>query len=89
MRCEHCRFFLPGHGLDCLDEHFHPTDGPPEYEPRETDHGACARIIHGNASGCYYSKVSNEPAIVTDGSGYAAQLRVLPSFGCVLFEVKP
>ena len=57
-------------------------------DTRETDHHACARIIHGNGSQSRgdFAKVNAEPAVVTDGSGYAARLRVLPTFGCALHE---
>lgn len=32
---------------------------------------------------------NKEPAAVLDGSGYAARLVVLPSFGCILHEDRP
>jgi hypothetical protein len=57
-------------------------------------HRVCARIIHGNSSELDENGVeaeersANELAVVTDGSGYAAVLRVLPEFGCVLHETK-
>jgi hypothetical protein len=57
----------------------------------ESEHHACARIIHGNR---YISEFGEavkrfaEPAVVTDGSGFAARLMVLPTFGCALHEPK-
>lgn len=75
--CQTCRFFgAPMGVLAWIDD-----------EERETEHHACARIVHGN-DGCRFPHVANEPAIVTDGSGFAARLRVLPSFGCALHEEK-
>jgi hypothetical protein len=58
----------------------------------ETAHHACARIIHGNGDAKYklpFAQLNAEPALVTDGSGYSARLKVLPTFGCVLHEEKP
>jgi hypothetical protein len=49
-----------------------------------TEHRRCARIIHGNGHDLMLSTVLAEPALVTDGSGYAARLIVLPTFGCAL-----
>lgn len=54
----------------------------------ETMHHTCARIIHGNGDAQGNPATRNEPALVVDGSGFAARLIVLPSFGCVLHEVK-
>ena len=33
-------------------------------------------------------ELATDAAVVTDGSGYAARLRVLPTFGCTLHEPK-
>lgn len=92
MNCESCRFFL------ALDEESNDGDGyiygaavtfwDSENERSESSkHGTCVRIIHGNKDSRNESAI-HEPAVVTDGSGYAAALRVLPSFGCVLWEEK-
>ncbi len=78
--CSTCRFFGARGGVEIWDDEYDGGD------LRETDHHACARIIHGNGQQRDYRKVNSEPAIVTDGSGYAARLRVLPSFGCALHE---
>jgi len=60
-----------------------------EYEPVETEHGTCTRIVHGNNwKSTHEAATATEPAAVVDGSGYAARLVVLPSFGCVLHEEK-
>lgn len=80
--CATCKFF---------GDHA-PLDVPIDVEPwfKDTDHHRCVRIIHGNRGGAHVDHadggVSAEPAVVTDGSGYAASLRVLPTFGCVLHE---
>lgn len=83
MTCATCRFF----GARAPLAHFSgfPDDRPDDFLGRESEHHYCARIIHGNAGGLGPT-VLQEPAVVTDGSGYAARLRVLPSFGCVLHE---
>lgn len=59
-------------------------------EPFEefSEHRRCVRIIHGNRNMRPSNEVFAEPAVVTDGSGYAASLCVLPTFGCVLHEEK-
>lgn len=51
-------------------------------------HHSCTRIIHGNGDGYSYRRLSKELACVVDGSGYAARLIVLPTFGCILHEEK-
>lgn len=82
-QCSSCRFFgAPGGGVSIWDDSADEGRG----DTRETDHHACARIIHGNKGRGAFAEVNAEPAIVTDGSGYAARLRVLPTFGCALHE---
>lgn len=49
----------------------------------------CVRVIHGNHYEVDDNIAEKELAIVTDGSGYAARLLVLPTFGCVLHEPHP
>lgn len=49
----------------------------------------CTRIIHGNRDTWAYEGTEQQPAVVVDGSGYAARLLVLPTFGCVLHEPVP
>jgi hypothetical protein len=80
--CSTCRFFG---GPASIDAGCGEGD---DYYERESGHHACVRIIHGNASGGVDVSLLNEKAVVTDGSGYAAKLRVLPTFGCALHEVK-
>lgn len=46
----------------------------------------CLKIIHGNGSPA--SAAETTPAYVADGSGYAATLFTLATFGCSLFETK-
>lgn len=52
----------------------------------ETEHRTCVRILHGNGGDLKYRLAAAEPALVVDGSGYAARLVVLPTFGCMLHE---
>lgn len=49
-------------------------------------HYSCVKIVHGNPSGDTPNE--HDLAAVLDGSGYAARLVVLPTFGCVLHESK-
>lgn len=83
--CQTCRFFGARMGIEAWDEDYEGPCG--RGDTRETDRHACARIIHGN-DGKRFPTIKDEPAVVTDGSGYAARLRVLPTFGCVLHEPK-
>jgi hypothetical protein len=77
--CATCRFWSPArNGLTWFDDDDYDSE-------RESEHHNCVRIVHGND----YGKVkgaAGELAVVTDGSGYAASLRTLPTFGCVLHE---
>lgn len=81
--CSTCRFFGVRMGIDAWDDDYVTSFGSGGM--RETEHHACARIIHGN-DGRPFPAIKDEPAIVTDRSGYAARLRVLPTFGCALHE---
>lgn len=66
---------------------YYNWDCPDDEEPdHETEHRSCVRIIHGNADSSSETQSASEPAVVIDGSGYAARLIVLPTFGCVLHE---
>ena len=78
--CGTCRFFGHNSGDSYFDD-----DGRGDEVTLE--HNRCARIIHGNANYAALRKSAKEPAYVSDGSGYAARLNVLPTFGCVLHEV--
>jgi len=77
--CETCRFFGSQMGVSFWDDDSGDTV--------ESEHRACARIIHGNGYKPERPPLT-ELAVVTDGSGYSARLRVLPTFGCVLHESK-
>lgn len=77
--CETCRFFGTGMGVSYWDDD--------KGDMVETEHRACARIIHGNGFQPERAPLK-ELAVVTDGSGYSARLQVLPTFGCVLHESK-
>jgi hypothetical protein len=57
-------------------------------EERASGHHECLRVLHGNAGGRETFERFEQPAVVVDGSGYVARLRVLPTFGCVLWESK-
>ncbi len=78
--CETCKFMAAPRGLIQYGD-----DGS---EGVVSKHRSCARIIHGNGDARNSPETLDEPAIVTDGSGYAARLLVLPTFGCVLHEEK-
>lgn len=81
--CATCRFMAEPRGLEIF--------GETEAEDTVTEHRSCVRVIHGNGDSRHeaMSKSAREPALVIDGSGYAARLIVLPTFGCVLHEAKP
>ena len=65
------------------------SDGESQDEDGESEHRYCARIEHGNGGTAKQAKrLASDPAVVSDGSGYAARLRVLPTFGCALHEAK-
>lgn len=60
-------------------------------DTERSSHGTCVRIVHGNGyreDTPPWPAVKQAPAVVIDGSGYAARLLVLPSFGCTLHEEK-
>lgn len=79
-RCETCRFMAADRGGLLL---YDPkTD---DWEP--SNYHTCVRVIHGNAEP-FRTEAPDVPALVVDGSGYAARLVVLPTFGCVLHEAK-
>lgn len=76
MRCETCRF-MAGPREDAF----------PAYGQSSNKHRTCVRVIHAN--GTYDGELgppSKAPAVVLDGSGYAARFAVLSTFGCVLHE---
>lgn len=79
MTCSTCRFL----GAPAPLTHWADDDDT----VRESAHHRCVRIIHGNGDAAGPQSLT-EPAVVTDGSGYAASLRVLPTFGCSLWEGK-
>ena len=76
--CATCRFFGSAAPLDWYDD---------AEEEHASEHHYCARVQHGNGGSAYQREtLAKDAAVVTDGSGYAARLRVLPTFGCVLHE---
>lgn len=74
-RCENCKHFGDRDPISYFDE-----DG----NEHESKHHMCLRIPQGNSSTTH--ETLHEPAVVTDGSGYIAVLRVLAHFSCDLFE---
>lgn len=83
--CETCRFMAAPR-----DDDFPRASGP--MNGTAWVGGTCTRIIHANGSWEPPSDADpalwgpNQPAVVLDGSGYAARLVVLPTFGCNLWE---
>lgn len=78
--CATCRFMAEPRGIDYIGDNVE--------DDRTSDHRTCVRIIHGNGDAEREDGTMAEPALVIDGSGYAARLIVLPTFGCVLHEPK-
>lgn len=62
--------------------------GTEEDDPDEivTDKQKCLRVVHSNSNSRTRSDTRTDPAIVTDGSGYAASFWTEPSFACSSFE---
>lgn len=88
-RCATCRFFGSPAPLSWTiwDENPQNAHFDENYQDGESEHRLCARVQHGNGgSGREQKALATDLAVVTDGSGYAARLRVLPTFGCVLHE---
>ncbi len=75
MRCATCKHLGEPNAVSFFDD---------DCEEHESEHRNCNRIHHGN--GTTTRETLTEPAVVTDGSGYVARLRVLPTFGCALWE---
>lgn len=78
--CNTCRFW--NRNGKPFPEHRFGEYGIPESEG--TQHRRCLRVLHNSDS--RHDDFIDEPAFVTDGSGYTAALRTLPTFGCVLHE---
>lgn len=95
--CHTCRFFAAPRDEYEAEDIGHSLGAPEtdDFSYATTGHGTCVRIIHGNrceprlhSEGRAIRRAASELAVVTDGSGYAARLLVLPTFGCVLHEPK-
>lgn len=84
-RCETCRFWSRA-GEGWRVSHGDETN---DWKDIRSQHRLCAQVIHANAGDYDRSTIETALAIVTDGSGYAAALRTLPTFGCVLWEAEP
>lgn len=82
QNCANCRFWSQANTIEGWDSD--PVEG--DASSVELPHGKCFAIIHGNASGV--SNLSKTPAMVCDGSGYAATFWTLPTFSCALWVEK-
>lgn len=82
--CASCRFA----GLQRDNEVWDPTADGGDGALVTTEHVRCTLIVHGNGSD-EKRATPGTIAYVADGSGYAATLMVLPTFGCVLHEAQP
>lgn len=82
-QCSSCKYMAAPRGLV---KYIEDADGMYVGESQSA-HRTCTRILHGNG-GDHEHMVDSEPALVVDGSGYAARLIVLPTFGCNLHEPK-
>ena len=87
--CETCRFMAAERASQSKGDGFGYMYDEDYVNVKDSGHRTCVRIIHGNSNRHNSDEVVlKELAVVTDGSGYAARLAVLPSFGCVLHEAK-
>ena len=87
--CDDCR---SESDATCETCRYHSTEGHEVWD-HEANNGEgdyvtsrqrrCLRILHGNGDD---RRVRDWPAMVCDGSGYAATLYTLASFGCSLHE---
>jgi hypothetical protein len=84
--CGTCRFMAAERDLRVVERDDPADPNRVIYEDVERQLRTCTRIIHGNAETNDYEGTPEQPAMVVDGSGYAARLMVLPTFGCVLHE---
>lgn len=77
--CKTCRFWAVNGGTrESYDEEGMGTELP---------HRKCLKVIHGNYYASDTEKATAEtPAMVCDGSGYAASFWTLPNFGCTAWE---
>jgi hypothetical protein len=83
MRCEACRFWNRN------GDPWEASGIEPDYERRPTDKQKCLNVLHANLSSDSEDVGFKAPAIVTDGSGYAASFWTAPGFGCTSFEPCP
>ena len=79
----------------CADCRFWNRNGEPwqttaveenDWEPLRSDKQKCLNVLHANLYGAAAETAVAAPAIVTDGSGYAASFWTSPGFGCTSFE---
>lgn len=75
--CKDCKFL--GEEIEVWDSDI--------CEDKPSGFHECQRVCHGNKD-CYDVLEHDDSAIVVDGSGYFAALRVKEDFGCVYFEKK-
>lgn len=88
--CATCRFMAASRDGDGLTFYVSELDVGEDDGERGSKHATCTRIIHGNGDAGRGDPLGTigSIAVVVDGSGYAARLLVLPTFGCVLHEPK-
>jgi hypothetical protein len=85
INCIDCKFWnRTGDGLEYYEAN--DADSVDYDEPKRSAHRTCLRILHFRDYPMHSIGEPTETACVTDGSGYAAALRTLPEFGCVLGE---
>lgn len=75
--CGNCKFL--GEEIEVWDE--------VDCKDKLTGFHNCQRVCHGNKDR-YGDVTHKDSAIVVDGSGYFAALRVKEDFGCIYFEEK-
>lgn len=84
--CASCRFMAAERETRMVEREDPNDSNRVIYEDVPRQLRTCTRIIHGNRDTWDYEGTEQQPAMVVDGSGYAARLLVLPTFGCVLHE---
>jgi len=81
--CATCRFFgepAPLYGKGRQVDDFH------EEGDTVTTHHHCTLMMHANSGVLEIWRVAELPAVLSTSGGHTVQLRVLPTFGCVLHE---
>lgn len=80
-RCASCRFWNRNG-----EPYSYTGNEAQNYEQMPTTKQKCLNVLHAN-NGHYDNVAAHQrPALVTDGSGYAASFWTAPEFGCTSFE---